>query len=304
MSKTGRIESIDELRTFAAIIEAGSLVRASRQLGVTPNAVSRRLSVLEERLGRRLINRTTRRLAVTEEGRQFHLRCRRVLDEIDAAERELLFEDGVRGTLRVGIHADMLGPTLMQALADMLANAPELQVQLHIMRGFADPIAAGFDVAIYVGRPPSSSLMSRSLGTLVWALAAAPSYVAKHGQPSSPEELVDHQCLRLIRDRPETHWKLRCGSGRARRFPIGGRFETDDGRSLTEALYAGIGIGAQLLPEIDTAVAAGTLVRVLAQWQWSSTPVFALMPKGRSKLPRVAAALEALKSTTQQLSRE
>ena len=97
-------------------------------------------------------------------------------------------------------------------------------------------------------------------------------------------ELVEHECLRMLRERPETSWELSRGKGRPKRYPITGRFETSDGRALSEALYAGIGIGVRLRSEIDAAVHDGTLEHVLPDWQWASTPVYALMPKGRAKL--------------------
>ncbi|MBL4683533.1 MAG: LysR family transcriptional regulator [Nannocystaceae bacterium] len=298
----GRIESLDELRTYVQIVETGSLAAAGRVLGITPNAVSRRLGALETRLGRRLIHRTTRRLSVTDEGLRFHERCQTVLETLAAAERELEGSDDLRGTLRIGIHPDMVCPNLMAALGELLDNEPGLDVQLSVDSRFLEPIRAGLDLAVYIGRPPSSSLVSVPLGRLVWTLAAAPRYVEAHGRPRTPKQLAAHQCLRLRRDQSESSWRLRRGSGPLQRFPVGGRFETTDGRALAQALYAGLGIGVRLRSEIDAAVKAGTLVHVLRAWEWASTPVFALMPAGRSKLPRMRAVLEVLRQATHSLS--
>ncbi len=301
---TGRIESLDELRTYVKIVETGSLAGASRVLGITPNAVSRRLSALEARLGRRLIHRTTRRLSVTDEGLRFHERCRSVLETLAAAERELLDDsDELRGTLRIGIHTDMVGPNLLSALGELLDEAPELDVQLRVESEFIDPIRAGLDISVHVGRPPPSALICVPLGYLVWTLAAAPSYVEAHGRPRSPKQLVDHQCLRLRRGHSESSWRLRRGDGPVQRFAVGGRFETTQGHALAEALYAGLGIGVRLRPEINAAVRSGTLVHILRPWQWASTPVFALMPAGRSELDRLRPAIEMLRQATQSLSR-
>jgi len=297
-----RISNFDELRTYVAIVETGSLAAAARLLGVTPNAISRRLGVLEDRLGQRLIHRTTRRLSITDEGQLFHVRCRRILDELDDAERELAGGDGLDGTLRVAIHNDMVCPDLMAALSHLLTASDHLKVQLRVSNSFLEPIRSGLDLAVYVGPPPASSLVSVPLGTLAWGLAATPSYVKRHGRPSSPSDLAHHECLRVLRDRPETHWELSKGSGKARRFAIGGRFETTDAQALIEALYAGVGIGVRLRSAIDSAVRAGTLVHVLPEWQWASTPLYALLPKGRTKLPSIRAMLDVLRKATHSLS--
>lgn len=302
MGNQHRLENLEELRTFATIVEAGSLARAAASLGVTPNAVSRRLAMLEERLGRRLIHRTTRRLTVTDEGLRLHQRCRRVLDELEEAERELLGADGLDGTLKVALHPGMVGPTLVAGVASLLQATGRLRVQLRVINGYADPIREGLDLAIYVGKPPASSLVAVPLTALTWSLAAAPAYLARHGKPRLPTDLVRHECLRVLREAPETHWQLGRGGGRARRFAIGGRFETDDGNLLTSALYAGIGVGLRPRAEIDASVDAGTLAHVLPAWQWATTPLFALLPAGRQRMPAVRMFLDLLKTSTRSLA--
>ncbi len=294
-----RIESLDEIRTFVTIVEQGSLAAAAVKLGVTPNAVSRRLAVLEARLKHRLIHRTTRRLMVTEEGQLFHARCRRALDELADAEQELLGADGFASKLRVGLHPDMLGPVLLNGLRDLLEGSAQLRVELQLASGFIEPVRAGLDLAVYVGNPQATSLVSVPLGSMVWCLAAAPRYVAAHGKPRTPNELARHECLRIVRDGPETHWELSRNGAPGQRFLVGGRFESTDGQALAQALYGGIGIGVRPRAEIAAAVRAGTLETVLPKWQWASTPLYALLPKGRNRLPGVRALLEVLQKAVQ-----
>lgn len=294
-----RIENLDEIRTFATIVEAGSLAAAATRLGVTPNAVSRRLAVLEARLKRRLIHRTTRRLTVTEEGQVFHARCRRALDELADAEQELLGADGFASKLRVGLHSDMLGPVLVDGLRDLLEGSSQLRIELRVSSSFIEPVRSGLDLAVYVGKPQPSSLVSVPLGSMVWSLAAAPRYVEAHGKPQTPKDLARHECLRILRDGPETHWDLSRKGGRGQRFPVGGRFESTDGQALTQALYAGIGIGVRPRSEIAAAVQSGTLEAVLPNWDWASTPLYALLPQGRNKLPGVRALLDVLRRGVQ-----
>lgn len=294
-----RIESLDEIRTFATIVEAGSLAAAATRLGVTPNAVSRRLAVLEARLKRRLIHRTTRRLTVTEEGQAFHARCRRALDELAEAEQELLGADGFAVKLRIGLHSDMLGPVLIEGLRDLLEGASQLRIELRVSSSFIEPVRSGLDLAVYVGKPQPSSLVSVPLGSMVWSLAAAPRYVEVHGKPRTPKDLARHECLRIVREGPEAHWDLSHRGGQGQRFPVGGRFESTDGQALAQALYAGVGIGVRPRSEIAAAVRSGTLETVLPTWEWASTPLYALMPQGRNKLPGVRALLDVLRRGVQ-----
>ncbi|MGH1343031.1 MAG: LysR family transcriptional regulator [Nannocystales bacterium] len=298
---SARMENLSELRTYVAIVDTGSLAGAARRVGVSPNAVSRRLTSLEARLGRRLILRTTRRISVTEEGTRLAAQLRRALETIDRAEMELDGLDGLAGVVRLGVHADMVGPALSSALARLMDEEAGIELDVQVSHSFVDPVAAGLDISVHVGQPPISSHKAASLGRLVWALAAAPSYIERRGAPRLPSQLAQHDCLRLRRDRPETSWVLRRGS-REERFAVGGRFETTDGRMLAQALYAGLGIGVLLSSELDAATAQGRLAPVLRQWTWSSTPVFALMPPGREGVPRVRAVLEALRETTKRLA--
>jgi DNA-binding transcriptional LysR family regulator len=289
-----RLDGLEELRTFVTIVDAGSLASAAKKLGVTPNAVSRRLGLLEDRLGRRLIHRSTRRLSITDEGRRFHTRCRRILAEAEDAERELLGADDRESTLRLRIHSAMVSPSLMDELRDLLNSSPALRVQLRITTQFVEPIAAGLDLSVYVGRPPASSLVSVPLGDLVWMLAAAPSYLDRRGRPRTPSDLIQHECLRVLRSSPETHWDLSYGKGPSQRLAIGGRFEVSDARGLSEALTSGIGIGVALQSELAYCVRTGRLEQVLPGWQ-ASRPVFALLPKGRKNVPAVRRLLEVLR---------
>ncbi|MEZ4363053.1 MAG: LysR family transcriptional regulator [Kofleriaceae bacterium] len=303
MTNQPNLDNLEELRTYVAIVDRGSLAAAAAALGVSPNAVSRRLGALEDRVGRTLIHRTTRRMAVTDEGRRLHERCRRVLSELQEAEEELAGADGRGGTLRVGLHAAIVCPELMVALGELLRDAPRLRVQLHVATHFLDPIAHGYDLSVYAGRPPASSLIAVSLGTLVWQLAAAPAYVARCGRPRTPQQLARHECLRLLRTHPETHWELKEGSGgKARRYEIGGHLEVSSDTALSAALYAGLGIGVRLRSELQSAIRDGALVPILPAWQWASSPLYALLPRGRSKLPSIRELLAVLRRVTSSLA--
>ncbi|MBL8915103.1 MAG: LysR family transcriptional regulator [Archangium sp.] len=285
------LENLADVRMFVAIVELGSLVAAARKLGWKANAVSRRLSAMEGRVGQRLIHRTTRRLSVTEEGHRLASRCRRILAELDEAERELAGE-AVATTLRLIIHPGMVSHRLMAGLGGLLRRSEQLRFRVNVSSDFVDPIADGADVSIHVGRPPSSSLVARSLGKMQWVLAADRAYLEREGRPRNPQQLVEHECLRLLREPPEDHWTLSRGeAGRPTRFPISGRLELSDGDALSHALDAGLGIGIRLAASL---VVGGRIERVLPEWQWAATPIFALMPSGRQKSPHVRHTLDVL----------
>jgi LysR family transcriptional activator of dmlA len=295
--------NLDELRTLVAIVEGGSLAAAARELGLTPHAISRRLAALEARLGRVLIHRTTRRLSVTAEGQRFAARSQRVLAELAEAEAELVGADGLSGPVRIILHPDLVSPGLMTALAALRARAPALELTVRVTKAFVDPIAAGVDLSIHVGRPPASSLVAVPLSNGAWVLAAAPSYLARHGRPRTPQQLIEHQCLRMIHGAAETHWDL-CEEGkRPRRIPVGGGFATDDGPTLTAALYGGLGIGVRLRAEVQAAAATGQLEPILPRWRWAQIPVFAMLPQARTRHAGVRLVLDALRHATAERAR-
>lgn len=288
-------ESLDEIRTYIHVVDAKSLSAAARALRVSVNAVWRRLERIEERAGARLIERTTRSLRVTEAGERVARRARRILDELNETEREVTCgSDRLRGVVRVAVSPDVASGPFLVELRQLLDDNPGLSVDLLGRSRLLEPVAAGVDIIVWAGPVETQSSSIRRIGTMDWALAAAPSYVVRRGAPMSPEDLSHHECLLAIRGAKESSWTLLDASGTARQVPVRGRFESDATEILSNALHAGLGIGIRPLREVLDASRAGQLVHVLPSWRMSPMEVSLVAPAGRLRVAHVRAVVELL----------
>lgn len=289
-------DRIEDLRTFAFVIDAGSLSGAARTLQLSTNAVSRRLQRLEAQAGSRLLNRTTRRISLTDEGRLLYERCARIVAELDAVENELHpTGDPLQGVVRLALPSSAATRGLLESISSVLSAHPKLTVQLRIASTVIDPIAGGVDISLHVGPIPESSLVARRLATRSWVLAASPAYVARNGAPRKPADLVNHQCLRLLADRPQRSWNLISRNGRQVTASVGGSFECNDSRVLGDAIYAGLGIGVRSDEELARGLEQEILAHVLPGYRFGAFELSALVPPGRLRVPRVAVFVELLR---------
>jgi DNA-binding transcriptional LysR family regulator len=289
------LDDLAELRTFALVVEAGSLAAAARLMQVSGNAVSRRIMRLERNLGVKVLRRSTRAVSVTAEGRALYARARRALDELDAAAEEATSASAkLQGSLRVAVPGAVCTPGVLAAFADLLAANPAMRLEIVVANFAADPISGGFDVALRVGQPKDSRLIARRLFALSWCLAAAPRYLAARPAPRTPADLSAHACLRFLANPPQDEWRLIDGKGEVHVAKVGGNFEADDSRVLGEAVYAGLGIGLRPVKEVEAGERAGKLVRVLPGYLFEPAELFALTPKGAAGLRRVSKFLDLL----------
>lgn len=296
------IDDLPALRAFVLAVDGGSFTSAARVLGLSTNAVSQRIASLEKRLGARLLQRTTRKMSVTDEGRRAYLRVSAVLEELDRVEEELRpRQDELVGTVRVAMPAPAATPELLSGLGQVLGRHSQLRIQLLVTHAPVDVVASGIDLAIHVGEPRDSSLVARKLGDPSWLLAASPAYLERKGHPKKPKDLEAHDCLRFLADRPQTEWRLVDRNGRETVVAVGGNFESDDSRVLGDAVYLGLGIGIRAGLELEKAVAESRLERVLPGYHFAAAPVYALFPPGRLRVARVVAVFELLKSVVQKV---
>ena len=296
------IEHISDLQVYAQVVDSGSLAAAGRVLGLSPPLVSRRLARLERSLGVRLLTRTTRSLHVTDEGRAFYVRCQKILAELALAESELQpFSSEVSGIVRVVLPTSMLAYGIMDALKDLLEAHPLLTVQVRLSDQPVDLLAGGWDVATHIGAPEDSSHIGKLLGTITPRLAATAEYLAQHGIPEVPADLSKHQCIRVASDRTQEHWPIIDIEGATQRVPIGGQLICNDVISLYTAMCSGLGIG--LLPKaaLRRAEEEGELTEVLPGCRVEGNTLFALIPAGRNKLPRVCVVADWLAKFMQSL---
>jgi DNA-binding transcriptional LysR family regulator len=239
----------------------------------------------------------------TDEARTFHARVSGVLAELEAAEEELRPRDqGLRGVVRIAMPGVLATSPFLSRLHELLDEHPELSVQTRVTNTPVNIAAEGLDLAIVVGQPPESTFVGRLLGRATWVLAAAPSYLDRHGRPRTPRDLANHRCLRLLSSPPQDEWTLEDRRGREIVVPVRGGYEADDSRTLGDATYAGVGIGVRPAGECSRAEKEGRLERVLPGYRFQPLDVHALLPKGRARLARVAACLDVLRATVSELA--
>ena len=297
------LSSLEDLRAFAAVYEACGFTAAARRLALTTNAVSVRVQKLEQELGVRLFVRTTRSVSATEEGRNFYARVARILADIEQAEEELRPQgSGLRGRVRLAIPGALATEPLFERLRELLNAHPHLSVQTRVSSLPVDLVSEAIDIGVVVGQLPESTFVGRLLGRVTWVLAAAPAYLEQNGRPRTPADLREHRCLRLLSNPPQDEWTLVDRRGREVAVPVRGGFEADDSRALGDATYAGLGIGVRSLGECSRAAREGRLEQVLPRYRFQPLDVYGVIPKGRIRVPRVAACLEVLRAAVVELA--
>lgn len=280
---------IEELRTFVEVADAGGISSAAVRLGVAKSIVSRRLAKLEAELGVQLLSRTTRGAALTEAGTTFRDYAARICAEIEVARETILPAGDLRGRLRVAAPLSF-GPThFASVLADMARLHPQLHIQTCYSDRFVDLIVEGYDCAIRVGHLADSNLIARRVGPIFGKLVASPAYIAAHGTPRTPGELLDHEALM---QGTET-WQLMDGDQVITVRPQG-RFKADNGTALVAAAVAGLGIG--YLPDglTHAHLAAGTLVEVMPQHPPRPAGVYVVRPPGQHPARKIRVLTELL----------
>lgn len=269
-----------EMRTFEQVAAHESFAGAARALGISPSSVSKQIRTLENRLGVRLIHRTTRRVTLTQAGRVYFERAQKILGEVDDLEvtvRGLHSEP--RGTLRVSAPQDFGRLYLCEAVGAFAAEYPHLRIEFEMTDRKVDVVEEGFDVAIRVAKLPSSTLVMRRLGTCQRVLCASPAYLAAYGAPASPAALASHNCIEY--DYAESNsWTFRSG-GRTLTVSATGRLRANSAWTLRALALAGQGIA--LIPRflVHEDLATGRLAAVLADALDADLDVMALLPPGR-----------------------
>lgn len=286
---------MDKLRamtTFVRIVEAGSLTAAAERLQTSLTSVVRSLSTLERNLGVRLLNRTTRRIALTDEGREYFERCRHLLAEIEAAEAALSARQ-VKPAGRLAITAPVMFGRLHVApvVTDFLAAYPEVRAEMLLLDRVVDLLEEGIDVAIRIGSLPDSSLVAIPLGTTQRVICASPAYLARQGTPQKPADLAGHRCIRFTGIGSGTEWEFGSG-GKMQRVSVADVLTTNQVDSALDACAKGLGLGRFLAYQVHDLLASGQLVRVLTGLEPGPLPVSLAYPHSRLLSPRVRAFID------------
>lgn len=291
---------VNGMRVLAAIVDAGSFVRAGGMLDMSQSGVSRSVARLEARLGIRLFERTTRSVALTDEGRRFYQQIVPLLAGLEeAAASAAGGANTVRGRLRVNVDPFFSHLALGPRLGSFLANYPELQVELFTRDRLGDMVAEGYDLAVRFGQPRPSTLVARKLLETRIITVAAPSYVKKYGRPLKPQDLVgDHHVCIQYRD-PETGQPFPWEHHRGRKklvLPVCGQLMVNDAGTYHSVCLAGYGIAQAMELAVGKSLADGKLVDLFPDWPDERFPLYALYPSRRQMPAKTRAFLDFVAS--------
>lgn len=289
------MDRFTSLTIFARVVANGSFAAAARQLNMSPAAVSTHVQALEQRLGTRLLNRTTRSLALTEVGQVFYERSTHLLAELEETERlagEL--QKAPRGRLRINVTPSFGDLHVAAAAADFSARHPDISIELIATSRFADLIEEGFDLAVRTEPPPESSLIARRIAPVRLVVCGAPDYFDKHGMPQRPEDLAAHNCLRLSELSFRDEWCLTGADGKETWIPVTGTLRANTTVALRTAALRGQGL--VLLPTflVGDDLKAGRLVPALSGYAPADAAIRAMYPSSRHLSAKVRMFIDFL----------
>ncbi|MBO9352719.1 LysR family transcriptional regulator [Bordetella petrii] len=290
------MDRFEEMRVFTAVVEAGSFVKAAETLRMSKAGVSRHVTELEARLGVRLMQRTTRRQSLTEEGQLFYERCKVLLAEVEDAETEVNSRSGeVGGLLRINAPLTFGVRHLAALWAEFKARHPKLVLDITLADRLVDLVDEGYDVAVRISQLADSTLVSRHLASTRMVLCASPRYVELHGQPEHPRELVTHATIAYSYWSGRDEWRFhgREGEVGVRIQPI---MRANNGDTCMAAALAHQGVILQPTFLVGDALRGGTLVELMPHYRCAELGIYAVYPTRRHVPPRVRALLDFLAS--------
>ncbi len=277
-----KIGNITGLAVFAKVVEFESFSKAADDLGLSKSAISKQISALEDRLGARLLNRTTRQLSVTNAGAKLYDRCRSIVAEIEAAELEAgQLHSRPTGLLKVTAGMSLGQLHLAPALSAFLETYPEMSLELALNDRIVDLIEEGYDVALRIANLEASSLIQRRLCDIRIVTVAAPSYLERHGEPRHPSELADHACVTYSYVWAGSAWRFTTPD-RSNRVRINPRAQVNNGDAMLPLVEAGIGITQLPTFLLHEGLRNGTLKTILDDFEPTPLGLYAVYPQSRS----------------------
>jgi DNA-binding transcriptional LysR family regulator len=288
------MDKFREMQAFAAVVDAGSFVKAADGLGQSKAAVSRYVGDLESRLGVRLLHRTTRRLSLTEEGKVFHARCKDLLAVVDEAEAEVTARTGEAvGQLKVNVPVSFGLRHLSHLWAEFMTLHPKVTLDVTLTDRVVDLLDEGYDLAVRIARLPSSSLVSRQLSSTRLILCASPTYVNRHGAPTDVSELASHAVIAYTLLSMGDHWQFDGPDGPAT-VTVVPRLRANSGETCVAAALQHQGIVLQPSFLIGTHLKSGALVELLPQFRSIELGIYAVYPTRKHVTPKVRLLIEFL----------
>lgn len=279
------MDALSDLAFFSLVVKHGNLSATARELGLTPPAISARLARLEQRLGVRLLNRTTRRVSVTQEGELYLAEGGRILADLEALERSVSSARAQpQGLLRLNATFGFGRAHIVPAVSDFARQYPDVEVQMRLTDRPLNLIEEGFDVAVRFGDLPDARLTARKIASNRRRLCASPRYLATYGEPRTPGELQRHRCI-VVRENEVAYgtWRLESGQ-RAETVKVRGPVSSNDGQSALEWALDGHGIVMRSEWETAAYLRDGRLREVLTDWRTPAADIHALYPE-RLNLP-------------------
>ena len=273
------MDRLGAMQAFVRVVEAGSFVRAADRLGLSTSSLSRLVADLEQHLGARLLNRTTRRLSLTESGQAYYERCVTLL--ADLAEAEAVAGQSAaqaRGTVRLTCSYSMAEQRVAPAIASFVRAHPAVRFELVVSDRIVDLVEEGFDLAVRIGAAGSENLVARKLGETRLLACASAGYLKAHGAPRAPEDLERHNCLTYEYVAPRNLWRFRDAAGSERAVRVSGNLHSNNGDLLAEAAAQGAGVVFEPAFIVGPEVRAGRLVALLQDFVAPPMPIYAVYP--------------------------
>lgn len=287
------MDSLTDIVVFVRVVDDGSFTRAAERLKLSRSVVSKYVTRLEGRLGARLLNRTTRRLSLTEAGRIFYQRSRRGLQDIEEAEAEVSrLQEKPRGVLRINSPMSFGILHIAPALPEFLAQHPEVSVEMNLDDRVVDVIEEGFDVSIRIAEMPDSSLIARRLAPCRHVIVAAPAYLEKHGTPRTPEDLRDHNIISFSYQTSAYDWHFISPDNKQVSVPVSGSMQANNSLALREALLRGVGITRTPTFVVGKDVQDGHLLSILGNYRTLEVSIYLVYPQRRHLSPKVRAFVD------------
>lgn len=284
------MDRFQAISAFATVVETGSFARAAERLGVSVSAVSRQVAELEAHLDARLLNRTTRRLSLTESGQAFYERAVQLMADLEEAEQSARAGTAKpRGTLRLSAAITFGSRHLAPVIARFMARHPEVRIEVELSDRAVDLVDEGFDAAVRIGTIGSQHLVGRKVATTRLVCCASPAYLAQHGRPQTPDDLARHVCLTYEYSSSRNTWRFRAPDGAERAVRIGGPVHANNGRFLEALAVEGVGVIYEPDFIVGPDVLAGRLVRLLDGWEIAPAPIYVVYPSRRHLSAKVRA---------------
>lgn len=283
------MDRLDQMSLFARVVEAGSFAGAASALGQTRAAVSRQIAGLEQRLGAQLLHRTTRRMRLTDVGREYYKHCTRISEQVASADLEVAsMLDEPQGWLRVAAPVTFGRRYLAPLVGPFTQRYPKVRLEITLSDSMPDLILGGFDVGFQVTANPDSSLTSHVLARSEMVVCATPEYFSRCGQPANPSELNGHNCLVYSKLETPRLWRFRDDQT----IRVDGNFAVNHGEALLAATLQGMGIAYMPTFIAGPYLADGQLDSILEDFTRSNQQIFALHPSSRNLAPKVQVFVE------------